>query len=1602
MSRTARSTTRTAARWRAAVTGSPTALLAALAVYGAAVAAAPSAASLPPSAPVLAAMVQAADTTPPPVPTALEAAIGDRGVGLHWSHATAADRAGYQVFRSTSLPVPTSGTPINASLVTASAYLDSGRTNGTTYHYVVVTQDTSGNRSAASATVSGRPVAPAAPTGATIGWLQKASAALARAEAGGAAVDGRLYVFGGQYTGATQTLKSERYDPSTNTWTAIRDLPELITHAPVVVDGTTLWILGGYLGLNKKDSTDHVWRYDTKTDTYAPGPPLPAARGGGGAVLVGRQLHYFTGAVRRDLSGGPVTDHPEHWVLDVDSGTSWSTSTPVPNPRNHVGTVLLGGVVYLIGGQHQEAESHTPQTQVDAFDVATKTWRRVADLPVPRGHISASSFAVDGKILVLAGSVLGAQPSRTIYQYDPATDVWTTRTNLPEGLRSPVAELIQGKIVVSGGRASTGPTVKTWSGTVAASSDTTAPGAPTGLRATAGTGPSVSLEWTARTESDLAGYAVYRSATTPVPTSGTPLSGSTLLTTAAYVDRTVAAGASYSYAVVARDRSGNTSPASAPATVTVPTADGAGSWSTATALPADLLDAGGAAIGTKIYVVAGKTSAGPQRTLRIYDTVARTWSTGPLLPGSAVENPAVTVVDGRLHVMGGSTSAFSGAVSSAARYDPGTNTWTALPPMPAARAGAAAVTVGSTVWVVGGMSGGASLATTLRYDTVAKTWSAGPQLATARDNPGAAVVAGRIHAFGGRTRLANGTEVTPNLNTTEVLEAGGTAWHAAAPMPTGRRTMAVGVVGGRIVASGGERQPNGASWPQTEEYDPATDSWRTSTPMPTARHGAAAAVVDGRLHVIGGGASGGTSFTRAHEVFTPGTTPPPPPPPPPPPGALAVKVRFATASSTPPSGYLADWGQAFGSRTGATQGSGHSYGWVREGTADPVDLTANARLRTSTATTDPKLLGLMHMDRRSTSTSGTAIPGAWEFTVPDGAYRVTASVGDAGSYYDSLYVLNIEDQNAVADVIPTAGARFRTASRTVQVSDGRLTVNSVEGDNTKINYVEVASLPTSPALPRISTTSPANLQDLVVKDTSITASLALTAGGIDRATLNSTTVRLSDSANGSVISTNVNTSAGGDVIVVTPDAPLADDTRYRFEVTDGVRDVSGNAFQPWSNVFTVGRLSAGTGLTGVAFSKLATPATGQSFTSVTMGPDGKLYAGTLDGYLFRYPVSASGELGAPQRIDTVRTRNGGAPRTIIGMAFDPASTASNLILWITENLQYTGVADVPDWTGKIVELSGSSLSTSRDVVVGLPRSARDHMSNSLAWHGGKLYLTQGSNNAMGAPDSAWQFRAESLLSAAVLTMDPAKLPATLPLDVKTADGGTYDPRATDAAVQLYATGVRNAYDLLWHSNGNLYVPTNGSAAGGNIPGTPTTLPPACQRRVDGAWTGPQTPAVTPNPVDETDWVFRVTANGYYGHPNPARCEWAFNGGNPTSGVDRFEATAYPVGVMPDRNYRIDDVFDAGLHASADGTIEYLSGAFGGALRGKLIVVRYSASQDLMVLDPSGTNGKIVSRTTGVTGFKGFSQPLDIEQHVPSGNLYVTELGGSRITRLVPQ
>jgi regulation of enolase protein 1 (concanavalin A-like superfamily) len=521
----------------------------------------------------------------------------------------------------------------------------------------------------------------------------------------------------------------------------------------------------------------------------------------------------------------------------------------------------------------------------------------------------------------------------------------------------------------------------------------------------------------------------------------------------------------------------------------------------------------------------------------------------------------------------------------------------------------------------------------------------------------------------------------------------------------------------------------------------------------------------------------------------------------------------------------------------------------------------------------------------------------------------------------------------------------------------------------------------------------------VSRDAFIAVDVNLPNSGIDPTTLNGN-VLLYRTSDHKAIAGVVNTSGGGDAIVFTPSDLLDANTSYTFQITAGVKDTSGATFVPFTSSFTTGTAGGNDGT--MTFDKeVQSVSQGNTYTCVTVGPDHKLYATTIDGLIIRFTINADGSLGASQTITTINDNNGGA-QVITSITFDPSSTASNLIAYVSHSAP--SLTNAPDWSGKISKLTGANLQNYTNLVYGLPRSIRDHMNNQLVFGpDGKLYFGQAANNAMGAPDKAWGMRPDHLLNDAVLQLDLSKLSSGSPLNVQTDSiANPYNPFAANAPLKIYADGVRNTYDLLWATNGHLYASVNGSAAGGNTPASPN--PAFSNSRIDeavyGDYTGPVVPGITNNQQTEDDWLDDIKAGKYYGHPNPTRYEWVMNGGNPTSGTDPFEVPQYPVGTQPDRNYQ-PPVFDYGQNVSPDGMIQYSGNAFGGALNGKIMVVRYSGGDDIEVLTPNADGSIAPGAQTGITGAKGFDDPVDLTEDNSSGFIYVAEYSGQQITLLKP-
>jgi N-acetylneuraminic acid mutarotase len=304
--------------------------------------------------------------------------------------------------------------------------------------------------------------APTTPAFTNITWTNKANSPIVRAEALTAKWNDRLYVFGGFSGALGPVTTSHYYTPATNTWTAIADLPERLTHVGMAQTDSAAYFVGGYVGLAGKTGygqtygSNRVWKYDFAADTYSPMPNLPRPLAGGGSAIVGSTLHYFGGY---ELNRA---DTAVHLMLDLNNPSAgWKSAAALPNARNHMGSVAFGGKIYAIAGQTGTDEGLVTKSFVEVYDPATDTWASRKPIPASVSHIASATFVMGDRIIVMGGEKAHNQQVRECWAYTPATDTWVQLTSLPAPRFSGVANVIGGKIVfTTGGSAAT-----TWLGT---------------------------------------------------------------------------------------------------------------------------------------------------------------------------------------------------------------------------------------------------------------------------------------------------------------------------------------------------------------------------------------------------------------------------------------------------------------------------------------------------------------------------------------------------------------------------------------------------------------------------------------------------------------------------------------------------------------------------------------------------------------------------------------------------------------------------------------------------------------------------------------------------------------------------------------------------------------------------------------------------------------------------------------------------------------------------------------------------------------------------------------------------------------------------------
>jgi non-specific serine/threonine protein kinase len=254
------------------------------------------------------------------------------------------------------------------------------------------------------------------------------------------------------------------------------------------------------------------------------------------------------------------------------------------------------------------------------------------------------------------------------------------------------------------------------------------------------------------------------------------------------------------------------------------------------------------AVDGKLMVIGGIGVKESSTTTKIYDPGTDSWTTGPGLPAALHHASAVTY-EGEAVVIGGFIPGEELTSEQSDRvYALRGGSWEELPSLNHPRAAAAAAVVGDKIVVVGGQADGKLVRQTEVFD--GERWTDVAEMPTPREHLAAASDGRYLYAIGGRELSAD-----KNATAIERYDPADDSWTELDGMPQAAGGVGAAYAGGRVVAIGGEETT--AVSDAVQAYDIRNETWSRLPSLPRARHGVAVAAVGDAVYAIGGATSAG-------------------------------------------------------------------------------------------------------------------------------------------------------------------------------------------------------------------------------------------------------------------------------------------------------------------------------------------------------------------------------------------------------------------------------------------------------------------------------------------------------------------------------------------------------------------------------------------------------------------------------------------------------------------------------------------------------------------------------------------------------------------------
>ena len=266
-------------------------------------------------------------------------------------------------------------------------------------------------------------------------WERLTDMPTVRSSSKAAVVNGRIYVLAGSVgkDNRHENLKTlkvvEMYDPETDTWVRKQDMSVRRASFGIGVVAGKIYVIGGNVDPRDKKPEDPgrvdlVKVYDPATDTWAKRADMPTRRDGVKAAIIRDTLYAIGGSGWPPAGGGgPYLGTLEVYEPRINR---WTKRADMPNPRTVFFSVVIDEKIYLIGGLR--AGDRRPAS-VEVYDPATERWRVISARPTVRSPFGVA--AVNGKIYIFGGKTEDRELSPIVEVFDTGSRPVEARGKLP-------------------------------------------------------------------------------------------------------------------------------------------------------------------------------------------------------------------------------------------------------------------------------------------------------------------------------------------------------------------------------------------------------------------------------------------------------------------------------------------------------------------------------------------------------------------------------------------------------------------------------------------------------------------------------------------------------------------------------------------------------------------------------------------------------------------------------------------------------------------------------------------------------------------------------------------------------------------------------------------------------------------------------------------------------------------------------------------------------------------------------------------------------------------------------------------------------------------